>query len=92
MGEAVVDCPSRCRTINCPLHVRCSALLDDARGRRFNGSDRRNQPAIDGEGLQQAGADTAARYGPDQPFEVVTLPPIEPTLSVDAVPNGRASI
>jgi len=42
--------------------------------------------------LQQAGADTATRSGPDQPFEVVTLPQIEPTLSVDAVPNGRASI
>jgi hypothetical protein len=49
-------------------------------------------PAIDGEVLQQAGAATATRSGPDQPFEVVTLPPIEPTLSVYAVRNGRASI
>jgi hypothetical protein len=67
-------------------------LLDDERQRRSNGPDRRNLPAIDGEVLQQAGAETATRSGPDQPFEVVTLPPIEPTLSVDAVPNGRASI
>jgi hypothetical protein len=38
--------------------------------------------------MQQAGADTAARSGPDKPFEVVTLPPIEPTLSV--VPSRAA--
>jgi len=67
-------------------------LLDDERRRRSNGIHRRNLPAIDGEVLQQAGADTATRSGPDQPFEVVTLPLIEPTLSVDAVPNGRANI
>ena len=39
-------------------------------------------PAIDGAVLLQAGAVTATRSGPEQPFEVVTLPQIEPTPSV----------
>jgi len=67
-------------------------LIDACRWRRFNALDRRNTPAIDGSVLKQAGAVAATLPGPDQPFEVVTLPPIEPTLSVDAVLNGRASI
>jgi hypothetical protein len=67
-------------------------VLDEARRRRFNGFDCRKAPAIDGEVLQQAGAVTAARSGPEQPFEVVTLPQIEPTLSVNAVRDGRGCI
>jgi len=46
-------------------------------------------PALDGEVLEQAGAATATRFGPEQPFEVVTLPQIEPTPSVNAVHDGR---
>jgi hypothetical protein len=49
-------------------------------------------PAIDGAVPLQAGAVTATRSGPEQPFEVVTLPSIEPTQSVHAVWNGRVSI
>ncbi len=40
----------------------------------------------------QAGAVTATRFGPEQPFEVVTLPQIEPTPSVNAVQDGRVCI
>jgi len=59
-------------------------LIDACRWRRFNALDRRNTPAIDGSVLKQAGAVAATLPGPEQPFEVVTLPPIEPTLSVYA--------
>ena len=48
--------------------------------------------ALDGEILEQAGAATATRSGPEQPFEVVTLPQIEPTPSVSAVQDGRVCI
>ena len=48
--------------------------------------------AIDGEVLQQAGAAAATRFGPEQPFEVVTLPQIEPTPSVNAAQGGRVCI
>ena len=59
-------------------------MIDACRWRRFNALDRRNTPAIDGSVLKQAGAVAATLPGPEQPFEVVTLPSIEPTLSVYA--------
>jgi len=59
-------------------------LIDACRWCRFYALDRRNTPAIDGSVLKQAGAVAATLPGPEQPFEVVTLPPIEPTLSVYA--------
>ena len=59
-------------------------MLDAAKRARSNDLARIALPALDGELLQRAGAVTATPSGPEQPFEVVTLPPIEPTLSVYA--------
>ena len=52
-------------------------MLDAAKRARSNDLARIALPALDGELLQRAGAVTATPSGPEQPFEVVTLPQID---------------